>query len=187
MNNAPSDAGAESLAPSAANVNLRAATPADAAQIAEILILARLAFMPYAPSAHTQNEVQAWAFNQLVPSGVVTVAESNGEVIGVMALSRELECSWITQMYVHPSRVGRGIGATLLAHAMAKLSPPVRLHTFQANTKARRFYERHGFVAIAFSDGSSNEERCPDVLYEHAGVARAIAKNAEPLPPSSPM
>lgn len=155
------------------NVNLRAATPADAAQIAKLLILARSAFMPYAPSAHTQNEVQAWAFNQLVPSGGVTVAESDGEVIGVMALSCDLECSWITQMYVHPSHVGGGIGATLLAHAMAELSPPVRLHTFQANIKARRFYERHGFVAIAFSDGASNEEHCPDVLYEHSGLARA--------------
>ncbi|MGE3511045.1 MAG: histone acetyltransferase, partial [Vicinamibacterales bacterium] len=30
----------------------------------------------------------------------------------------------------------------------------------------RVFYERHGFVAVAFGDGSGNEERCPDILYE---------------------
>ena len=45
----------------------------------------------------------------------------------------------------------------------------MRLYAFQQNEAARRFYERHGFVAIAFGDGSTNEERCPDVLY---GLAR---------------
>jgi ribosomal protein S18 acetylase RimI-like enzyme len=65
--------------------------------------------------------------------------------------------------------------AILLAHAVSTSPTPIRLYTFQENVQARRFYERHGFVAIRFSDGSSNEERCPDVLYEltrpsHDGV-----------------
>jgi hypothetical protein len=40
------------------------------------------------------------------------------------------------------------------------------LWCFQRNTRARRFYERRGFAPIRFTDGSANEERCPDVLYE---------------------
>ena len=40
------------------------------------------------------------------------------------------------------------------------------VYTFQANAGARRFYERHGFVPVEFTDGQANEERCPDVLYE---------------------
>ena len=36
----------------------------------------------------------------------------------------------------------------------------------QQNTAARMFYERHGFRVVSLSDGSNNEERCPDVLYE---------------------
>ena len=32
--------------------------------------------------------------------------------------------------------------------------------------RARHFYEARGFEAIAFGDGSHNEERCPDILYE---------------------
>ena len=67
-----------------------------------------------------------------------------------------------------PNHVGNGIGTLLLAHALKTLPSPVRLHTFQANHGARRFYERHGFTAIAFTDGQGNEERCPDVLYELA-------------------
>ncbi len=49
---------------------------------------------------------------------------------------------------------------------MRTMSLPIRLYTFQANLGARRFYSRHGFVAIEFGDGRANEERCPDVLYE---------------------
>jgi hypothetical protein len=89
---------------------LRAATAVDAPRIAEILILGRSAFMPYAPSAHTDSELRQWV-QSTVPS-------------------------------------------------------PVRLYTFQENTGARRFYERHGFVAIQFTNGETNEEHCPDVLYE---------------------
>ena len=32
--------------------------------------------------------------------------------------------------------------------------------------RSRKELERRGFAAIAFGDGSANEERCPDVLYE---------------------
>ncbi|TJX04560.1 MAG: GNAT family N-acetyltransferase, partial [Mesorhizobium sp.] len=40
-------------------------------------------------------------------------------------------------------------------------------HCFQANTAARQFYERHGFQAEAFGDGTANEEGLPDILYVH--------------------
>ncbi len=69
-------------------------------------------------------------------------------------------------MSVDPSLVGRGIGSGLLAHALKTLGRPICLYTFQENRGARRFYERHGFVAVEFTDGQGNEERCPDVLYE---------------------
>ena len=40
--------------------------------------------------------------------------------------------------------------------------------TFARNAGARRFYERHGFVAVAFGDGTGNEEGEPDVRYERS-------------------
>jgi ribosomal protein S18 acetylase RimI-like enzyme len=67
---------------------------------------------------------------------------------------------------VAPGYTGQGIGTRMLVHALSMLEPPVRLYTFQANARARTFYERHGFKAIKFGDGRDNEERCPDVLYE---------------------
>src|SRR5258708_40372951 len=41
----------------------------------------------------------------------------------------------------------------------------IKLWTFAANVGARRFYERHGFVAIDATAGD-NEEGAPDVCYE---------------------
>jgi GNAT superfamily N-acetyltransferase len=122
--------------------------------------------MPYAPSAHSEQEVREWVATFLVPSGGVTVAELQGQVVATMATQRSESCAWVTQMAVDPSLVGRGIGSLLLAQAIRTLPRPIRLYTFQANVGARQFYERHGFKPIEFTDGHANEERCPDVLYE---------------------
>jgi ribosomal protein S18 acetylase RimI-like enzyme len=102
----------------------------------------------------------------LLPSKKVTVAEMDGSIVGVIAVSKEKHSSFIDQLYVQPEFCGRGVGSQLLADALASLPRPVRLYTFQQNERARRFYERFGFRAVAFSDGRDNEERCPDVLYE---------------------
>ena len=57
----------------------------------------------------------------------------------------------------------------MLFRSRRELSSPIRLYTFQCNHDARHFYERRGFRAIAFGDGSGNEEKCPDILYEWRG------------------
>jgi ribosomal protein S18 acetylase RimI-like enzyme len=145
---------------------LRPAVAADAPRVARLLIETRSAFMPYAPSAHTDDEVRDWVARHLLASGGVTVAEIEGEVVAAMATETSATGSWITQMAVDPGRVGQAIGSRMLTHALQTLAAPIRLYTFQANAGARRFYERHGFAAIEFSDGRANEERCPDVLYE---------------------
>jgi GNAT superfamily N-acetyltransferase len=110
--------------------------------------------------------VREWVARHLLPTGGVIVAEVDGSVGAAMALEVKDRVSWFTQMAVDPSLVGRGIGSVLMARALQISASPIRLYTFQANVGARRFYERHGFVAIEFTDGRANEERCPDVLYE---------------------
>ncbi len=91
-----------------------------------------------------------------------------------MATEQAADGCWITQRAVDPGLVGQGVGSLLPAHAMPTRRRPIRLWTFQANTGARRFCERHGFLAIRFTDGQGNEERCPDVPYElaaHRGIS----------------
>jgi GNAT superfamily N-acetyltransferase len=156
------------------DVTFRPATDADAEQVASVLLASRKAFLAFAPMAHTDDDVRAWVATSLIPGGGVSVAvtgTSNEEVVGMMAVSQQGSVGWIDQLYLHPSVVGRGIGTQFVRLAKESLGIPVRLYTFQENADARRFYERHGFRAIALTDGASNEEHCPDVLYEWAAPA----------------
>ena len=147
-------------------ITLRAAFANDADKITGLLVTSREKFLPYAPSPHTESEVNDWVREQLIPAGGVTLAISDTESVGVLAVSKSHGISWIDQLYVAPQFVGQGIGTVLVEHAINTLPRPVRLYTFQRNVKARRFYERHGFRAMSFSNGENNEEQCPDVLYE---------------------
>jgi ribosomal protein S18 acetylase RimI-like enzyme len=151
------------------DVILRAATPRDAYAVAEVYLGSRRAFLPFAPPAHSDDDVRQHFASDLIPGGSVTAAVAgggDGPLVGMMAVSLSAGVGWIDQLYLLPSAVRRGIGTRLLEQAKSELGSPIRLYTFQANHDARRFYERHGFRIVAFGDGSKNEERCPDVLYE---------------------
>lgn len=157
---------------------LRPAAVADAPQVARVLIDARRELMPFAPSAHSDDEVRAWVREVLIPRGGVTVACFGDAVVGALAVSQADGMAWIEQLCVHPAQVARGAGRALLAHALATLPRPLQLYTFQANRHAREFYERHRFAAVAFSDGAGNEERRPDVLYRLDATGPALRSPA---------
>ena len=148
------------------NLNLRRATVSDAETIAEIYLQSRKELVACAPLVHSDQSVREWIRHKLLPEGDVTVATHAGILVGFVAVSQSKECSWIDHLYLLPTYTRRGIGTTLLDHAMNTLPQPIRLFTFQCNDSARQFYEHHGFKAIAYSDGSENEENRPDILYE---------------------
>jgi GNAT superfamily N-acetyltransferase len=110
---------------------------------------------------HTEAEVHAWFDEVVLPGRDVWVAEEHDNVTAVLVLERE----WIDQLYVDPGHVGRGIGSRLMAVAKLQRPSGLKLWTFQANVRAQRFYERHGFVATGSTEGD-NEEGAPDVRYE---------------------
>ncbi|MBT9457400.1 MAG: GNAT family N-acetyltransferase [Burkholderiaceae bacterium] len=155
------------------SILLRPAVAADAPAVAELLLLSRKTFLPYLPQVHGDANMHQWVSGTLIPSGGVSVAISDhGTMLAVLALSRdEAGLGWIDQLYLHPDAILRGLGSVLLSEAKHVLGATIRLYTFQLNTGARRFYQRHGFEAIALTDGQGNEERCPDVLFEWRGVA----------------
>lgn len=148
------------------HVTFRAATEADALRIAEIYLNSRKQFLPYAPLAHTDDEIREWTAQVLIPSGRVTVAVDNGSIVGFLAVSNDNSYGWIDQIYLDPSVTGAGLGSDLVKLAKNQVAPPIRLYTFQQNEAARRFYRRHGFREIELTDGSGNEEKTPDVLLE---------------------
>ena len=146
--------------------DFRAATLGDAHSVADVYLRSRKELVVCAPLVHSDEDVRDWIRRHLIPAGRTTVDVADGRVIGLLAISKGTDCSWIDQLYLLPEWVERGIGTRLLELAQSKLLPPIRLYTFQGNERARSFYERRGFQAIPFGDGSGNEEKYPDILYE---------------------
>jgi GNAT superfamily N-acetyltransferase len=145
---------------------LRKATPSDAARVAEIYLISRKQYLSYAPLVHTDDAVRSWVRDRLIPDGNVTVVQVEEALLGFLATSKDDSFSWIDHLYLAPEAVGIGLGSRLVREAQLLLGSPIRLYTFQANAGARRFYQRHGFEEIEYSDGASNEEQTPDVLME---------------------
>lgn len=140
---------------------LRRAAPADADAIAEVHVCSMRTAMPWLPELHTNEETRSWVRETLLPRQEVWVAEVMGRVVGMAALDEEM----VQQLYVHPDFQGQGIGGALFGLAMERYPAGFSFYAFQRNTRARAFYEARGCLAVAFGDGSENEEGEPDVLY----------------------
>lgn len=145
---------------------LRKATLADAHAIAHVYLTSRKELVFFAPLVHTDESIHQWIREVLLPNEQVIVAEEKGAIIGMMSLTHNEGIGKISQLYIIPSAIGHGVGTLMIKMAKSILGSPIRLYTFQENSGARRFYERHGFQAIEFNDGSGNEENCPAILYE---------------------
>jgi len=117
--------------------------------------------LPWLAGLHTPEEDRRYFEDQVFPSCDLWGAFDDGALQGFVAVRD----GWIDQLYVAPERQGAGIGTALLDIAKAE-RPQLRLWTFQRNLSARQFYERHGFRVVEETDGTRNEEREPDVLYE---------------------
>jgi len=130
--------------------------------VAELYLRARSAAAPIIPmTVHTDGDVRRWVTDRVMAEMEVWLAVTDDETIhGLLVLDED----WVAQLYVEPTLTGRGIGAELLEVAKRERPRGLRLWTFEANERARRFYERHGFVARDRTDGE-NEEGAPDVLY----------------------
>jgi GNAT superfamily N-acetyltransferase len=138
---------------------VRRATSRDAEAVARLFDRA-LSAMTYLPVVHTFDENLAW-FGARISEDEAWVWE-DGEVRGYMLLGADE----LLHLYLDVGYTGNGIGTQLLELAKRRRPEGFTLWTFQQNEGARRFYERHGLRAIAFGDGSGNEERVPDVRYE---------------------
>ncbi|MEO0938737.1 MAG: GNAT family N-acetyltransferase [Pseudomonadota bacterium] len=134
---------------------LRAARPEDALACGAILT----AFgqeSDWLPRLHSGAEDIAHC-GQMIDRGWVTVAGARPQ--GFIAR----DGATIHALYVAPGARGRGLGAALLAAAQAEAR--LELWTFQANTRAQRFYERNGFIEAERTDGQGNDEGLPDIRY----------------------
>jgi GNAT superfamily N-acetyltransferase len=149
-------------------VRLRRAQPADADAITTVFLASRAAAMPYLPRVHSDEATAAWISAVVLPGSEVWVAEtgSPAEIVGFAALDGTV----LDHLYLRPDVRRQGIGSALLGVVKEASPKELSLHVFQRNAAARAFYERHGFTAGEFDDGSRNEENEPDVTYHWTAV-----------------
>ena len=146
------------------SITLRQATNADGPAIAALFLASRRDALPYLPELHTDEDTLDH-FSNVVPARcAVWAAEEGGRLVGFMAWNAETQ--HVDHLYLMPGSYRRGIGTKLLDKANTLAQDKIQLYAFQKNARARAFYERQGFTAIAFGDGAENEENEPDVLYE---------------------
>jgi putative acetyltransferase len=138
---------------------IRRARPEDVDAIAAVFRRS-FATLEFLPTLHTPDEDRAFLARMLAEQDV-WVAE-DGRMLGFLALEGELG----TLFYVDPNEHDQGIGSALFAEAQRARPAGFRFWVFQQNERARQFYEKRGCRALEFTDGSRNEEKEPDVLYE---------------------
>jgi GNAT superfamily N-acetyltransferase len=87
---------------------------------------------------------------------VVLKAVRDGRLCGFACTFLDADATWgalLDNLHVAPDITGLGIGGLLLSATIARVrearsSASLHLWVFEANTRARRFYERHGGLAI---------------------------------------
>ena len=142
-------------------LHIRSAGAQDADEIARTFI-ASFATLTFLPKLHTDEETHFFITDIVLRDQDVFVAQRGGEIGGFIAMHGDM----VEHLYVRPDLLRLGIGSALLQRAKERLPSGFRLWVFQDNVPARRFYERHGLRVIEETDGSRNEERTPDALYE---------------------
>ena len=147
-------------------ISIRRLAPADAPDIARVHRASFDDRLPWLSGIHTPDEDLAYFRDTVCATCVLWGGFEGQRLIGFIAFRD----GWIDHLFVAPEHQGVGLGTRLLDQAKATKSR-LRLWTFQRNDGARNFYESHGFVQIDITDGSGNEEREPDVLFEWSGMA----------------
>jgi putative acetyltransferase len=131
----------------------RLLTQSDAVAAANLHRIAGALIPGYDTTLHTEEEYHILYRDRVMIDGPVWGAFEGAVLRGHIALLS----GWIDHLYVDPEYNGKGIGSALVSIAQSCL----RLYMFQANVRARSFYERHGFIIEKLTNGDRNEEKMP--------------------------
>ena len=127
--------------------NIRKAKIGDLARIAEIVIFNyRLNFYPiFKNDDYYFNELQVPTIMKQYESNIDSIwIYDDGAVKGII----QIENQEIKKLFVEPVLQGKCIGSMLLKYAIDYHNANI-LWALEKNTRAIRFYERHGFIITA--------------------------------------
>ena len=162
---------------------VRPATPDDAQAIAEIQVetwrAAYVGVMPHEilDGLDVNESTRTWRHWLSVEATAQFVAERSGAVVGFASVGpsrHEPESGEVYSIYVRPDAWGTGSGWALMDAAVAWLADRWQeaiLWVAEENPRARRFYERYGWVA----ESTRVEEvvpgaEVPELLYRLSGL-----------------
>jgi GNAT superfamily N-acetyltransferase len=145
-------------------VSIRRAQANDADETSAVFSAA-LKSMAFFPKLHSAEEDRAFVA-AFIRNDETWVALGGGRIVGLACIAGDR----LMHLYVDPAHRNRKTGTALLDRVKSRRPNGFDLWTFQANSGARRFYERHGCMAVEFTDGRRNEEKLPDMRYEWRAI-----------------
>jgi ribosomal protein S18 acetylase RimI-like enzyme len=135
-------------------------------------------FSPEDLNAQVESQLSSSAFERILATDVVLLAESSGRLVGFVqvgfapgdaGLQNDAEVE-LRRLYVHRRAQDRGIGSQLmnaaLAHPRLAGVRRISLDVWDRNEGALRFYRRHGFRAVGEQQFvvASGAETTPDII-----------------------
>jgi ribosomal protein S18 acetylase RimI-like enzyme len=127
--------------------SLRPATQAD------VPALARLvddAYGHYVERIGMKPGPMTWDYSEIIRDWDVTVAQTGGAIVGLLAVGRTDEGFAIENVAVHPDHQGQGLGRTLLELAESEARhagfDSIYLFTHEKMTENQALYARIGYV-----------------------------------------
>lgn len=141
---------------------IRPAEKADASRIAEILIFSKR--VNYREIFH--NDIVSFGEMQVYPLAKDYIDHSD-KLNGIWVYDDEfvkgmihIEGNQIAELYVDPFFEGQGIGSALIEFAIEQKDCD-RLWVLEKNTKAIRFYQKHGF---SFTSEKQLQDGTPEFI-----------------------
>lgn len=159
---------------------IHSAQLSDAAALAELHattvgIAYKGIFPADAPAPTAAGLIDAWRRELADPRGEVHVARHDDMVVGSVACGPDdsVPAGYsLRRLHVHPDHQGQGLGSVLhdrvLASATSAKVARLQLWVLEANERARRMYERRGWVLVPGPTFANDPPHIVDVLYERA-------------------
>ena len=127
--------------------SFRSATRADAPKVAALV---NAAYGQYVERIGMLPRPMTDDYVEVIENGRVTVAESEGTIVGVIVLAIDNEGFVLDNVAVDPSRRGEGLGKALLKLAEAEARhagfDSIHLYTHEKMTENLAIYSRLGYV-----------------------------------------
>ncbi len=124
--------------------------PATGADAPKVTALVNVAYGHYVERIGMLPRPMTDDYREVIAKGRVTVAESHGNIVGVIVLAVDDEGFLIDNVAVDPSYRGRGLGKALLefaeAEARAQGFDSIYLYTHEKMTENLALYSRIGYV-----------------------------------------